>query len=106
MGYKCIAGLWNDEQIEGHKKLTDTIHQYDSKVFCQIYHAGRQSNSTVNGGVQPVAPSAIPCPWNREIPHELTISEIVQIVGEFGDCALRAKKQGLTEWKSMQDTGI
>ncbi|WP_202895082.1 oxidoreductase [Paenibacillus sp. 23TSA30-6] len=94
MGYRCVAGLWNEEQIEGHKKLTDTIHKYESKVFCQIYHAGRQSSSAVNGGVQPVAPSAIPCPWNREIPHELTISEIAKIVEEFGDCALRAQKAG------------
>ena len=39
MGYKYIAGLWNDEQIESHKKLTDTIHKYDSKIFAQIYHA-------------------------------------------------------------------
>jgi 2,4-dienoyl-CoA reductase-like NADH-dependent reductase (Old Yellow Enzyme family)/thioredoxin reductase len=94
MGYKYIAGLWNDEQIESHKKLTDTIHKYESKIFCQIYHAGRQSCSAVNGGMQPVAPSAIPCPWLRELPREITIPEIEQIVQDFGDCALRAKKAG------------
>ncbi len=94
MGYKFVAGLWNDDQIESHKKLTDVIHKYDSKIFAQIYHAGRQSNSFVNGGVQPVAPSAIPCPWLRELPRELTIAEIEQIVEDFGDCALRAKKAG------------
>lgn len=94
MGYKYIAGLWNDEQIESHKKFTDTIHKYDSKIFCQIYHAGRQSGTFVNGGVQPMAPSAIPCPWLRQMPRELTISEIEQIVEDFGDCALRAKKSG------------
>ena len=94
MGYQFIAGLWNDDQIASHKKLTDTIHQYDSKIFAQIYHAGRQSASFVNGGVQPVAPSAIPCPWLRQLPRELTIPEIEQIVEDFGDCALRAKQAG------------
>lgn len=94
MGYQFISGLWNDDQIESHKKLTDTIHKYDSKIFSQIYHAGRQSCSRVNGGMQPVAPSAIPCPWLREVPKELTIPEIEQIVEDFGDCALRAKKAG------------
>jgi len=94
MGYERIAGLWNDDQIPSHKKLTDTIHKYDSKIFAQIYHAGRQSCSYVNGGVQPVAPSAIPCPWLRELPRELTIEEIKQIVSDFGDTALRAKKAG------------
>jgi 2,4-dienoyl-CoA reductase-like NADH-dependent reductase (Old Yellow Enzyme family) len=57
----------------------------------QIYHAGRQTNSSVIG-TQPIAPSAIPCPVNQEIPHELTIEEIHDIVGKFGDSALRAKK--------------
>ncbi len=94
MGYKYIGGLWNDEQISSHKRLTDTIHNYDSKIFCQIYHAGRQSNSFVNGGVQPLAPSAIPCPWLRQLPREMTIPEIEQIVEDFGDCARRAKKAG------------
>ncbi len=94
MGYKYIAGLWKDEQIESHRQLTERIHKYDSKIFCQIYHAGRQSNSFVNGGVQPFAPSAIPCPWLRELPRELTVNEIKQIIEDFGDCALRAKKAG------------
>ena len=94
MGYERIAGLWNDEQIESHKKLTDTIHKYDSKIFAQIYHAGRQTCNFVNGGVQPVAPSAIPCPWLRELPRELKKTEIKQIISDFGDTALRAKKAG------------
>jgi len=94
MGYHYISGLWHDGQIESHRKLTDTIHLYDSKIFCQIYHAGRQSCSHVNGGMQPVAPSAIPCPWLRELPRELTVPEIQQIVKDFGDCALRAKTAG------------
>lgn len=93
-GYKYIGGLYNDEQIASHQLLTDRIHQYDSKIFCQIYHPGRQTNHTVNGGVQPVAPSAIPCPWNREMPRELTVAEIKELVEDFGDCALRVKKAG------------
>ncbi|KAA8996647.1 NAD(P)-binding protein [Affinibrenneria salicis] len=94
MGCKYIGGLWRDEQIAGHKALTDRIHQYDSKIFAQIYHAGRQTSHNVNGGVQPVAPSAIPCPALHEMPRELTIDEIQQLVGEFGDCARRVKQAG------------
>ena len=93
-GYQYIAGLYNDEQIPANKVLTDTIHQYESKIFCQIYHPGRQSSSMVNGGLQPVAPSAIPCPWCRELPRDITIEEIKEVVSQFGDTALRAKKSG------------
>lgn len=94
MGCKYIGGLWRDEQIPSHKKLTDTVHKYDSKIFAQIYHAGRQTSSQLNGGVQPVAPSAIPCPALQEMPRELNIEEIQQIVNEFGDCARRVKQAG------------
>ena len=93
-GYPLISGLWDESQIPGHKKLTDTIHKYNTKIFCQIYHAGRQSNPRVNGGVQPVSCSPIPCPWNKSIPKELTIEEIQQIIKEFGITAANVVKAG------------
>jgi 2,4-dienoyl-CoA reductase-like NADH-dependent reductase (Old Yellow Enzyme family) len=94
MGYECIASLYNDEQIEGHKQLTDRVHQYGAKIFAQIYHAGRQSHSGVNGGVQPMAPSAISCPWCRELPREMTKADIKEVVYNFGQCAKRVKEAG------------
>ena len=93
-GYKYVAGLYDKALIPGHKRLTDTVHKYGTKIFCQIYHAGRQSSSLVNGGVQPVAPSPTSCPWNREMPRELTVPEIKQIVRDFGVTAANAKKAG------------
>lgn len=94
MGYENIACLYNDEQIDSHRKLTERVHQYGTKIFAQIYHGGRQSHSGVNGGVQPVAPSAIPCPWCRELPRELSKADIHRIVEEFGACARRVKQAG------------
>lgn len=94
MGYACIPGLYKDEQIEGHKRLTDTVHQYGTKIFAQLYHAGRQSNHFVNGGLQPIAPSSIPCPWLREIPREMTKEDIQRVISEFADAAFRAKEAG------------
>jgi 2,4-dienoyl-CoA reductase-like NADH-dependent reductase (Old Yellow Enzyme family) len=93
-GYPYIGGLYDEAQIPSHRKLTDTIHKYESKIFCQIYHAGRQSNHEVNNGAQPVSCSPIPCPWNKEIPRELTIEEIQQIVKDFGITAANVVKAG------------
>lgn len=93
-GYPAVAGLWKEEQIPSHKKFTDIIHQYDSKIFCQIYHAGRQANHNVNGGIKPLSCSPVPCPWNKEIPHELTVAEIKGLVQDFGNTALNAQKAG------------
>jgi len=92
-GFSNVAGLWCDDQIESHSELPKRVHKYDTKIIAQIYHAGRQTNSSVIGQT-PVAPSPVPDPFSYEIPHELTISEIEEIVEQFGDCALRAKKSG------------
>ena len=93
-GYKYVAGLYNDEQIASHKKLTDAVHEYGTKIFCQIYHCGRQSNHFVNGGVQTVAPSPTADPWNRDMARELSVDEIHELVKKFGETAGRAKKAG------------
>ncbi len=93
-GYKYVGALYREDQIEGHKKLTDTVHKYGTKIFCQIYHAGRQSNSHVNGGVQPVCCSPMQCPWNREMARELTIDEIHELVDQFAVTAANVKAAG------------
>lgn len=88
--FENTAGLWCDEQIEGHKKLTDTIHKYGSKIFCQIYHCGQNSMR----GVKKYAPSAIPNETYPGMPAELTVSQIKEIEQAFADAAGRAKQAG------------
>ncbi|QZY56190.1 FAD-dependent oxidoreductase [Crassaminicella profunda] len=92
-GFVKLPGLWNDEQIESHKELTDRVHKHGAKIVVQINHAGRQTASMITG-VQPVAPSPIADPTIGETPKELAIQEIKEIVDKFGDAALRAKKAG------------
>ncbi len=92
-GFSCVAGLWNDDQIAGHSELTKRVHQYESRIFAQIYHCGRQTSHLVTM-CPPLAPSPIPCPAMQELPDELRIDEIEKMVEKFGDCALRAQKAG------------
>lgn len=92
-GFSNVAGMWSDDLIESHSELTKRVHQYDSKIIAQIYHAGRQTHQGVTG-YPPEAPSPIPCPANKQIPHELTTEEIQEIVQDFADCARRCKAAG------------
>lgn len=93
-GYAKIPGLWCDEQMEGNKKLTEAVHKHGAKIFCQIYHPGKQTNPMSNGGVTPVAPSAIKDPVCQSLPREITVEEIHTFVKEFGEAAKRAKECG------------
>lgn len=92
-GYNRIPGLFEDAQIEKNREFVERLHQYGTKVFCQIYHPGKQS-TTQAAGVQPLAPSVIPCPACREYPREITIEEIHQIEKDFASTAKRVKEAG------------
>lgn len=92
-GFVKLPGLWDDSQIESHKQLTERVHQHGAKIAAQIYHAGRETCAEITG-VQPVAPSAIPDPVVNAMPRELSVEEIHELVEQFGDTALRAKKAG------------
>jgi 2,4-dienoyl-CoA reductase-like NADH-dependent reductase (Old Yellow Enzyme family)/thioredoxin reductase len=89
----CQLRLDNDKYIPGCQELADAIHLYGAKVFQQIHHAGRQVHNTE--GVQPVAPSAIPCGFLQIPVRELTTAEIWDLVERFSETALRVKKSGM-----------
>jgi 2,4-dienoyl-CoA reductase-like NADH-dependent reductase (Old Yellow Enzyme family)/thioredoxin reductase len=90
--FEHMTGIYDDELIPGHKKLVDAVHEAGAKVAIQISHAGRRTHSTVTGEI-PVAPSPIPR-LNGEVPRELTIEEIQDLIEAFGNAAVRAKRAG------------
>ena len=92
-GFSYVAGLWKDEQIEGHTELTKRVKKHGATIIAQIYHAGRQTNEGVIKDI-PVAPSPLQCPFSPNIPRELTIPEIMDIVEKFADTAFRAQVCG------------
>ncbi len=91
-GYPFIPGFYNDAQIEKNIELTDTVHKYGSKIFCQIYHSGKQQFAGTPG--ECIAPAAIKDPLAMNMPREITIDEIHEIVVAFGQAARRAKEAG------------
>jgi len=70
-------------QIPRLQRLARAVHKYDTKIFLQLQHPGRQSNSSLIGGRQIVAPSAIACKTIGEIPRVMTIKEIEDLVKKF-----------------------
>lgn len=92
-GFVKVAGLWHDGQIASHSELPKRVHRHGAKILAQIYHAGRQTSAAVLGR-SPVAPSPIPDPYSQEVPRELEVPEIEEIIEQFGDCARRARECG------------
>lgn len=94
----ALLGIWDDDAVPGFRKLTDAVHANGAKIFLQLSHAGRQTESAFTGGELPVAPSAISCPLGepltKEIPRKLSIEEIEEIVEQFGQAAGRSRAAG------------
>lgn len=92
-GFRDLAGLWDDSQIPAHTAFVERIHKLGGKICCQIYHAGRQTNSKVNGA-QCIAPSPYKDPPSFENPREMTEEDIDTVQQAFVDAAVRAQKCG------------
>ncbi len=81
----CITGL---------QRLTAEIKACGSRAFLQLFHAGRQTFSYLNGGQQVIAPSAIPCPMIKEMPRAINVEEIITLKDKFINAALYAHQAG------------
>lgn len=92
---KNQTSIADDSTIDGMKKLANLVKANSSSVVLQISHAGSSTNEEVIGQ-QPVAPSAIknPSKSTAELPRELSLEEIENIIDKFVDAAVRSKEAG------------
>ncbi len=59
-GYADVPGLYGTEQLDGWRRVTESVHDAGGKIVVQLWHVGRVSHSELQpGGAPPVAPSAI-----------------------------------------------
>ena len=87
-------GISRNEFVPGLLGLAEVLHKHGAKAAIQLHHGGRYSQSDVNDGFQPVAPSPIPLMPGADVPKELTIEEIKTLVKLYGEAAARAKAAG------------
>jgi mycofactocin system FadH/OYE family oxidoreductase 2 len=84
---------WDDRVIPGLRELAGAVHQYGSKIFGQLNHNGRGMLSFYSG--KPLlAPSPIPDSLMREVPKEMELDEIHEVISSFGQAARRLKEAG------------
>ncbi len=83
----------DDRYLDGLARLARAVKAEGARVALQLYHAGRQMSARLSG-IQPVAPSAIPCPMIRTLPRALEAEEIEALVEAFAEAAARARAAG------------
>jgi N-ethylmaleimide reductase len=108
-GYLNTPALWNESQAMGWSRVTDAVHRESGKIFGQLWHCGRIGVAAVHADRSaPVGPSAIRAPGVElkiptpdglqlvpcDVPHELSVSEIAQIVSDYRASAQLARSAG------------
>ena len=104
IGSPFTPGIYTQVQIDAWKKVTKAVHQADGKIMAQLWHTGRVGHSVDRKGVVPVAPSAIGIGGTQhftsqglkdyEVPRALDLSEIKEIIKDYGKAASNAVEAG------------
>jgi len=93
------GGIYTDDQVEGWKNVTESVHKVGGKIFLQIWHCGRAAKAAWLNGEKPLCPSAVK---NRhparteeyDEPQEMTTDDIKEVLNQFKKGAQNAKKAG------------
>ncbi|HMT79554.1 MAG TPA: NADH:flavin oxidoreductase/NADH oxidase [Azonexus sp.] len=98
-------GLWKDEQIEPLARIARFAQAQGCVPAIQLAHAGRKASvglgwevqktlSAAEGGWMSVGPSPIAFGDAYLPPHELTVADIAEVIGQFVASAKRALAAG------------
>ncbi len=103
-GSPLTPGLYTQDHVDAWKKVTDAVHEKNGIIYAQLWHTGRVGHSLVRGGELPVAPSPVAIAGQQhftaqgmkdyEVPRELEINEIREIVQDYKRAAVRALEAG------------
>ena len=99
------TGIYDDAHVASWKPIAAFIKEHGAVPGMQLAHAGRKASTAPpwaggkpvapeDGGWQPVAPSAVAFDAGYTVPHELSASEMGEIVGAFRRAAERAIAAG------------
>ena len=86
-------GIHTDDFADEMRALTRAVHEEGGKICIQLVHAGGQTDSAT-AGRRPLAPSAVEAEQFPEVPQEMSVNDIAEIVAAFGAAAGRARSFG------------
>lgn len=108
MGWYRAPGIWNNDQVEAWREITNSVHARGGRMVCQLWHMGRLVLPDYIDGQLPIAPSEIagegetmaPRPEGNTdlflpmkpyvVPREMTQEDIDKTVAAFGNGAKNA----------------
>lgn len=96
--------IYEEEDVQRWKPLTQGVHDEGGAIALQLFHAGRYAYKAMTQ-LDPVAPSPLQSPINPDQPRELTEEDIERTIEDFAQGARRAKEAGFDAVEIMGSEG-
>jgi N-ethylmaleimide reductase len=102
-GWADTPGLWSQHQIQGWRRVTDSVHAAGGRIIAQLWHTGAISHPDLRGGAPPLSASDVNplqesvTPSGRKptvSPRPMTKDDIRQTVADYARAARNAMEAG------------
>ena len=92
-----LSKFWH---VKKHRKITDAVHQFETKICVQLLHAGRYSYHPFS-----LSASKVKSPINPFTPAEMSVRQIKATIKDFAASAKLAQKAGYDGIEIMGSEG-
>lgn len=84
----------SDAVVDAYRPFTEELHDAGTRVFCQLFHAGRERYAR---DYEPPAPAPSDHPSDRlnVVPRPMETDEVWEIIDAFAEAAERMERAGL-----------
>jgi anthraniloyl-CoA monooxygenase len=99
------SGIYTEAQEQAWRRIVDFVHGNSrAKIGIQLGHSGRKGSTKLmwdgideplpSGNWEVCGPSPLPYTDRNQVPHELSVAELVSITAQFAACARAAARAG------------
>jgi mycofactocin system FadH/OYE family oxidoreductase 2 len=91
--YEKLIDAWKPETVPGYRRICRAVHEFETKIFAQLNHNGGQGDGSYSR--RPVwGPSPVADFMFREVPKEMEIEDIREVVAYFQRAAANVREGG------------
>ena len=88
----CAA---NRKHVRSLQRMAECVHRHGAKLFVQLHHGGGEAPPELNGGKQPMGPSACRNKVSGLAVREMAGEEIRDVEEKFVNAAVNCRKAGI-----------
>jgi mycofactocin system FadH/OYE family oxidoreductase 2 len=91
--YEKLIDAFKPETVPGYRRICRAVHEYETKIFVQLNHNGGQGDGT-HSRLPVWAPSPVADVMFREVPKEMELEDIREVIEYFCRSATHVREGG------------